>query len=164
MALRNGFLWVASLGSGSGAGRPGDKLPDLDMTISPAEIADLCMERRIKLLLIPEVIAAEVLNRRPGQSDHLNGQYHEIFRETARKHRGVISVPINHRYDARQTASYFIDDVHMNDLGYGYLAKIIADVIFDAGLLAQKPVKASGAEVRTTNRLGAGPGEPASGK
>jgi len=111
-------------------------------TATPQEIVKLCMERRIPVLLIPEVFRCEILDRFRSYQGTSANQYHPIFRGLAQENaaRGVGFASLLRYYDPKKIYSYFLDDVHMNDAGYRYLAQSIADVILARGYLKRRAV------------------------
>lgn len=131
-------------------------------TATPQEIVKLCAEQRIPVLLIPEVFRCEVLDRGRAYLGTSANQYHPIFRGLAQENaaRGVGFASLLPYYDPKKIYSYFLDDVHMNDAGYRYLAQSVADVLFSRGYLKRRAAATQPTSGGGQEPTGSGRGEP----
>lgn len=116
----------------------------------PYEIVDLCTEREIPVLLVPEIAQEYLLGL---EKPH---DYFEIFYEIT-KARGTDGVYILDLLETfcqyynslpRQMAEQtFSGGMHMNDRGYGFLAERIADFLFIEGLVPAGPTPVDRADI-----------------
>lgn len=103
-----------------------DKSITGDLNRTPAEIVQLCVGRGKKVVLIPEVTVKDIKKGRGTEHD-----YYEIFQELAERWagRGVYFKTVLDAFIPEIAFSYIIDEMHMNDQGYTFLADQIADFL-----------------------------------
>ena len=97
------------------------------------EIVELCVKHGIKVVLIPEVTIPDILKGRGTFHD-----YYNIFKTVAERWagKGVYYKDIMDDFGPEVAYSYLLDDVHMNDQGYHYLAEQMAGYLIEEGIIS----------------------------
>ena len=95
------------------------------------EIVELCADRNVPLVLIPEMESRFVLN------PDLENPVREVFEAGAahRRDSEVFYLDISDSFDADMVSAYFVDSEHLNDEGYAYLAMVIEETLDSLELL-----------------------------
>lgn len=133
-ALKELRLSVAGL---SGRGDDPEAVAPRPVLERSAEAAvRACVARGVPVLLLPEICRDTVIGGDIG-SEGTCASYYQIWSDLAEKygHRGVHHQSLFHRFTPQFVKRYFIDEVHMTDRGYRYLARQIFEVIREEGLL-----------------------------
>ncbi len=108
---------------------------------TPHDITETCKRRGVKLLLIPELVRTAVEKRQAyldGKADQIPKvfQYTGIFRDLAAKNRGkgIYYANLMGQFTPEKARTMLMDNCHMNDQGYSWLARQIASVVQDLDL------------------------------
>ncbi|MFC1890174.1 SGNH/GDSL hydrolase family protein [Thermodesulfobacteriota bacterium] len=100
------------------------------------EIVKLCVDNKKKVVLVPEVRFNDVFEENPLPF------YYDLFSQIAERNvgNGVYFKKILDEINSEVASNYFVDDVHLNDQGYLFLAERISQYLIDEGLFAPLPI------------------------
>ncbi len=115
---------------------------------TPRELVAFCRQHNIKLILVPEVVreaismpgpqAHELLRKTPF---HYTGMFRELAQQNAEH--GIYFASLWPRFPPDLARKYLVDRMHLNNAGYEYLARTLADILLERGLVPTAP-KAAG--------------------
>ncbi len=135
----NALTLLLSPGGGAAAASPAAE--PRDEALLGQEVAQtlrLCARRRIPVLLVPELVKADLLGReQPGRAP---SYWYATFQALAARHAqdGVRYASLLDRFTREDVLRYFVDDVHLNDEGYAALARAIGERLQALGLLGAR--------------------------
>ena len=95
------------------------------------EIVDLCADRCVPLVLIPEIERWSALE--PQRPNPVRTCYEAAARQ--RRDADVFYANLYSSFGPVEVDSYLVDSMHMNDEGYVYLASVIEEALESFGLL-----------------------------
>lgn len=140
MALVEGVSWLKDRLSPPAEVAGGNDSDPAFLTGGVERVIRACVQRGIKVLLIPEICYEDLRAGAGVPADKRTHPYYTIFEKLARKYagKGVYHASLFERFARAPWTEYIFDRMHLTDEGYRFLAQQIADVLLEKEIVRAK--------------------------